>query len=79
VVTQLKDVLQVPNRAIRLRDGQRIVYVLRAGNPVSVQIKLGATSETNSQVISGDLKQGDDIILNPPLDTNNGPSFMRGG
>ncbi|MDD5370392.1 MAG: efflux RND transporter periplasmic adaptor subunit [Anaerolineaceae bacterium] len=79
VVTQLKDVLQVPNRAIRLRDGQRIVYLLRNGSPVSIQVKLGATSETNSQVISGDIKAGDDIILNPPLDTNPGPGFMRGG
>jgi HlyD family secretion protein len=80
VVTQLNDVLQVPNRTIRLRDGQRIVYVLRSGNPVSIQIKVGATSETNSQVVSGDLKAGDDIILNPPSDTNtNGPAFIRGG
>src|SRR5690606_4543795 len=29
LVQQLEDVLLVPNRAVRLREGQRVVYVLR--------------------------------------------------
>jgi len=40
---------------------------------------LGASSDLDSQVLSGDLKAGDQIILNPPLvfEQNGPPSFFR--
>ncbi|MDO9348255.1 MAG: efflux RND transporter periplasmic adaptor subunit, partial [Anaerolineales bacterium] len=66
VVNALKDVLLVPNRAVRLVDGQRVVYVLRNGQPQEVKITLGANSDAMSEVVGGDLKEGDLIILNPP-------------
>ncbi|MBP1701045.1 MAG: secretion protein HlyD family protein [Chloroflexi bacterium] len=76
VVTQLDDVLQVPNRAVRLREGNRVVYILVDGKPVPVDIELGASSETMSEVRSGDLKEGDLIILNPPAEfEGGGPPF----
>ena len=72
VVNALKDVLLVPNRAVRLVDGQRVVYVLRNGQPVEVKITLGASSDTVSEVVSGDLKEGDQIILNPSTSLTGG-------
>lgn len=76
VVTQLDDVLQVPNRAVRLREGNRVVYILVDGKPVPVDIELGASSDTMSEVRSGDLKEGDLIILNPPAEfEGGGPPF----
>ncbi|MFH1908486.1 MAG: efflux RND transporter periplasmic adaptor subunit [Chloroflexota bacterium] len=66
VVNALQDVLLVPNRAVRLVDGQRVVYVLRNGQSQEVKITLGANSDTMSEVVGGDLKAGDLIILNPP-------------
>lgn len=68
VVSELEDVLLVPNRAVRLKEGKRVVYVIRAGEIETVEISLGASSETESEVIGGGLKKGDEIILNPPLD-----------
>ncbi len=81
VVEQLKDVLLVPNRAVRLIGNQRIVYILKNGASTPVNISLGASSETNSQVVSGDLKVGDPIILNPPvnLTPGQGGGGGRGG
>lgn len=83
VVNALKDVLLVPNRAVRLVDGQRVVYVLRNGLPVEVKITLGASSDTVSEVVSGDLKEGDLIILNPSTTLipggGMGGSFVGGG
>jgi HlyD family secretion protein len=82
VVSQLKDVLLVPNRAVRVVDGNRVVYVLQNNQPVPINITLGASSDTMSQVVSGDLKIGDLIVLNPPLQFNsNGgpPPFVQGG
>ena len=74
----LTDVLLVPNRAVRLVDSQRVVYVLRNGLPTEIKITLGASSDTVSEVTSGDLKEGDQIILNPPSTLITGPG-MGGG
>jgi HlyD family secretion protein len=65
-VQKLDDVLLVPNRAVRLRDGARVVYVLNGSTVSMVDITLGATSDTNTQVVGGGLKAGDLVILNPP-------------
>jgi len=51
---------------VRVIDGQRVVYVLKNGLPEMVEIRLGATSDTVSEVIGGDLLEGDLIVLNPP-------------
>jgi HlyD family secretion protein len=72
VVEQIEDVLLVPNRAVRVQDGQRVVYILRAGQPVAIPIALGASSDMESQVLEGDLAVGDQIVLNPPLEFEQG-------
>ncbi len=71
VVNELTDVLLVPNRAVRIRDGNRVVFILKDGALEPVQITLGASSEIVSEVISGDLQPGDEIVLNPPAEPLN--------
>jgi len=66
VVNRITNVLVVPNRAVRVQDGNRVVYVLRGGQPVPVKVVLGASSDTDSQILEGDLKVGDLVVLNPP-------------
>ena len=78
IVQQINDQLLVPNRAVRLVDGQRVVYVLKDGRAQQVKITLGASSDTSSVLESGDLKEGDLIILNPPS-TGGGPFGGPGG
>ena len=75
---QLQDVLLVPNRAVRIKDGQRVVYILRDGVPTAVDVTLGASSESYSEILDGDLKVGDQIVLNPPLEFEQGgpPPFV---
>jgi len=68
VVSELQDVLLIPNRAVRLKDGERVVYVIRGGQVETVPVELGASSETESEVVGGGLRRGDELILNPPLD-----------
>jgi HlyD family secretion protein len=72
IVNQVEDQLLVPNRAVRLVDGERVVYVLIDGRPEQVSITLGASSDTESVLTGGELKEGDLIILNPPSQ-NGGP------
>lgn len=73
VIEEQKDVVLIPNRTVRLVDGERVVYVLVDGQPVQVKVKLGSTSGIDSVLIGGDIKEGDLIILNPP--SNNGGPF----
>ncbi len=72
-VEQLNNVLLVPNRAVRLQNGKQVVYVLRNNQSTSVVISIGATSDTYSEVTQGDVKAGDEVILNPPIAIPTGP------
>ncbi len=78
VINELEDVLLIPNRAVRLVEGQRVVYVLRSGQVERVEITLGVSSDIMSEVIEGELKAGDTIILNPPAEfnTDGPPGFV---
>jgi HlyD family secretion protein len=66
VVKQLDETLLVPNRAVRVVEGERVVYMLKNGTFESVPVTLGASSDIYSQIVAGDLKAGDEIIINPP-------------
>jgi HlyD family secretion protein len=72
IIKEQKDVVLVPNRAVRLVDTDRAVYLLVNNEPKLVKIKLGSTDGVNSVLISGDIKEGDPVILNPPS-PNGGP------
>ena len=76
VVQEMQDVLLVPNRAVRLVDGERVVYVLENEQPTKKEVSLGSSSDTMSVLTGGDIAEGDVIILNPP--TEFGPGG-RGG
>lgn len=79
VVREIKDAILIPNRAVRLIDGQRVVYILKDGIPEKVGIRLGASSDIYSVVVGGDIKEGDLVILNPPVEFQPGgpPGGMR--
>ncbi len=83
VVQQVDDVLLVPNRAVRVEDGQRVVYIMVDGVPEMVTIELGASSDLYSEVVGGDLQEGDLIVLSVINDFSDfhRPSggFMFGG
>jgi HlyD family secretion protein len=72
IIKEQNDVVLIPNRAVRLVDTDRAVYLLVNNEPKLVKIKLGSTDGVNSVLISGDIKEGDPVILNPPS-PNGGP------
>ncbi len=81
VVEQIEDVVLVPNRAVRVRDGQRVIYLMKDGDMEIVEVVLGATSDQYSQVLEGDVSEGDDIVVNPPqfeFDFGSGQGFGGG-
>ncbi len=68
---KIEDALLVPSRAVRVRDGQPVVFLLQQGEPHPVPVTLGATSGAYAQVLSGDVHAGDVVVLNPPAESFN--------
>ena len=83
VVNEFQNALLVPNQAIRVVDGQRVVYLLtNDGSLQEVPVTIGITSDSRSQILEGDLKEGDKVVLDPPEDfgfmqMRSSGSFMR--
>jgi HlyD family secretion protein len=77
-VEEMENVLLVPNRAVRISDGERVIYLLEDEESVKTPIQLGSSSETQSVVVSGDVQEGDVVILNPPVEFG-GPGGGPGG
>ncbi len=66
VINQIDEALLIPNRAVRVVDGERVVYILKNGQLESVQVTLGSSSDLYSEVVDGNLTAGDTLVLNPP-------------
>ncbi|MBI5891390.1 MAG: efflux RND transporter periplasmic adaptor subunit [Nitrosomonadales bacterium] len=101
LVAQRKDVLMVPNAALRFRpadaakarnggdkpkgEGRKgdtapmgTVYVLENGQPKAVRISVGITDNRMTEVLGGELKDGDTVIVEdrqPPAKTGGGPGM----
>jgi HlyD family secretion protein len=73
VVEQIDNVILVPNRGVRLLNGDRVVYMLQNNIPTPVKILIGSSSDTYSEIISDNVKEGDVIVLNPPTQIQMGP------
>jgi len=43
--------------------GKRTVWVLRDGKPVAVRVTVGLDDDTNAEIKSGDLREGDQVIV----------------
>lgn len=72
IVRQVEDVLLIPNRAVRWVSGEQVVYVSTAGENATLEgvmkvpVVLGASSDEYSELLDGELKEGDFVVLNPP-------------
>jgi HlyD family secretion protein len=80
VVSEIKDVLIVPNRAVSKRGGAYSVFIMKNNYPTSIPVEIGASSDVETEIIKGDLKEGDLVVVNPPSQLfTAGNSSMPGG
>jgi HlyD family secretion protein len=81
IVAQIDNALIVPNVAVQLVKNKPVIYTLSADNSTlkAVDIQIGASSDEMSEIISGDLKEGENIVLNPPAQNQMGPGGPGGG
>lgn len=89
VTQEAKDVLKVPNAALRFRlepgnrkdesgPGQRLVTVLRGGKPERVPVKVGVTDGSFTEVLSG-LEEGEQVVTDRAGGSGTRPGTNTGG
>jgi HlyD family secretion protein len=79
ITSTLENVLVVPSRAIRTVNDELAVYIMKNGVPTPVIITLGASADSLSEVLTGEVGEGDLLVLNPPSTTSFGPENGDGG
>ena len=68
VTDQRSNVLRVPDQALRYtpsgsaQSATPRIWVLRGGKPVAVPVVLGLDDDSFSEIVSGDVKQGDQVV-----------------
>ena len=75
VVSEVKSVLIVPNRAVRLLNGVHYLNVMKNGTSTQVKVEIGASSDTETQIVSGDVKEGDTVVITSTLQIGPGSSM----
>ena len=89
ILAQRKNVLSVPNIALRftppaavrpeVEKGKRLVWVLRENKAVPVQVKTGLSDGFTTEILSGDIKEGDEIVTGVEIISPKKSSSMRSG
>lgn len=87
ITDERKDVMRVPSQALRYvpsgfrpsfgRDGANAVWVLRDGRPVQVPVSTGLDDDTHAEILIGDLKEGDQIVVNERHDNGKSATLPR--
>lgn len=80
IVAEHADAILVPNKAIRVANGKRTVTVMNGGGQIQqVEVTIGLTNETYSEVTSGSLKQGDRLLISTSTSSSSSSTSTTGG
>ena len=83
ITSQAEDVLLVPSQALRTKNGRSMVTVVSEdGTPAPVMVEVGASSDAFTEIASGEIKEGDQLMVVTNLNVNGlgGSGFgMMGG
>ena len=72
IVAEVKNVMTVPNQALRFyfdegegakRYKERGVWILHGEKPVRITVELGASDDNNTEIMSEEIKIGDEVII----------------
>lgn len=78
IINDVKNVLSIPNLAVKTKEGKKIVRILNDKNqPQERIVKTGLSDGTNIEITEG-LKEGEQVILSesdPSAPNNNRPRF----
>lgn len=68
VITNLQNVISVPLQAVTTRQGKPVVYLADGNDSKPTDVQVGLYNTKFIEITSG-LKEGDQILLSPPFDT----------
>lgn len=70
IITDIKDsVILVPSAAVQIASGQSTVRVMRNGQVTQVQVEVGGSNDTQTEITSG-INEGDVVITGSASSTN---------
>ncbi len=80
LVGRAENTLLVPVRAVLSRQGKQIVMVKRGESFVPVPVKIGMSNESMAEIVEGDIREGDLVMVSLPQQIPRQPGpFMFGG
>ena len=88
VVDQRENVIRVPNAALRYRAGggakgtkaqASTIWLLKEGKPVAVPVVTGIEDDSLTEIVRGDVKAGDQVIVADQTGAQNKPVMPRMG
>ncbi|NLF51233.1 MAG: efflux RND transporter periplasmic adaptor subunit [Leptolinea sp.] len=71
-VDEVRDVISIPNTALRASNKNYYVYMIRENALHKIPVELGLVSDLYSEMKSGDLHEGDIVVTNPQIVKNAG-------
>jgi HlyD family secretion protein len=84
IVASKKDVVKIPNAALRYRPAERTrtkqaqkgsgVYLLENGKPKRIPVTLGISDGTFTELLTGEIREGQEVITEETLPKTKGPS-----
>ncbi|MEW5767051.1 MAG: efflux RND transporter periplasmic adaptor subunit [bacterium] len=78
ISSQKRDVLKVPYEAIVDIDDETYLFVIKDNKAEKRQVVLGLKNPNEAEVLSG-VKEGEKVVLNPPLDLKDGAALKIKG
>lgn len=80
IVASRDETLLVPNQSLRAENGVQVVYVVQPdGTRKRVEVTVGIANDSHSELLTGDLKAGDVVVLNPTDTTAQDEMMGPGG
>ncbi|MBO4304885.1 MAG: efflux RND transporter periplasmic adaptor subunit [Lentisphaeria bacterium] len=89
ILAQRRNVLSVANTALRftppdmtrpaVEKGKRLLWILRGGRSVPVQVTTGLSDGFTTEILSGDVKEGDEVITGAQILSSKAAAAPRTG
>ena len=84
IVAEKKDILRIPNAALRFKPAERTkakqpqkgagIWILENGKPKRVPLTVGISDGNFTELVAGELREGQDVITEESLSKTKGPT-----
>lgn len=88
IVSAKKDALKIPNAALRFKPSEKdmmapekkgtVVWIIEEGKPKGIKVALGISDGNYTEVVSGEIKEGQEVIVESLANPKKEPSIPHG-